>query len=111
MRSFNHPHILALRDHLGNPMHAPGEEVRFNSPFRGHFRNPGKADRKGHLYVNPEKGVFIDYKAGLSGSLSYLFYLLGDQMPAKDDVPPPIVSQDVLRERLSKVDNFDFQLH
>lgn len=38
------------------------DELRINSPFQ--------MDKKFHLYINPKKGMFIDYKTGLQGSFS-----------------------------------------
>jgi len=39
-------------------------ELRINSPFT--------QDNKFHLYINPEQGVFKDFKTDMSGSFSYM---------------------------------------
>jgi len=95
--------VHRLRGKLGAPMQAPGDEWRFNSPFRQHFHNPGKDDTGGHLYVNPDRGKFICYKSGLSGGMEHLFRLLGlDYEGAEDEVTPVPTAE--LRERLTALD-------
>lgn len=62
-----------------------GAEVRWNSPFRQHFRkHPGKPDTDYCLCVNFDRYKFMCHKSGMSGSLSYLFCVLGDAL--SDDV-------------------------
>jgi DNA primase len=53
-------------------------EIRINSPFL--------QDDKFHLYINPEEGVFKDFKSDISGSFSYF---ISEYMgiPEKDILP------------------------
>jgi len=95
------PRIRILSSHLGDPILGGNQEVRFNSPFQHRFPDPSKSDTSGHLYVNSKKGKFYCYKSGLCGSISYLFYLLGE---ARDSDPIRVAPIDQLRERLKNLD-------
>jgi hypothetical protein len=95
--SLHNPYIQVLSARLGECKLGGSGEVRFNSPFTP----PGKDDdRKFHLYVNPSKRTFFDFRSGTSGSLSYLFRLLGEDYLA-EPTPPPPDDIDVLKERLA----------
>jgi hypothetical protein len=93
----NDPRIQLLIRALGDPKIGSGPEVQFNSPFQKNAR----VDSNYHLYVNPRKGKFYDYKSGQCGSISYLFYLLGE---AEDTRPVQVEPLDVLRARLNNLD-------
>jgi hypothetical protein len=79
-------------------------ELRFNSPFRNHFKNPNKADSKHHLYVNYAKGLFHCHKSGISGSISYLFYLLG---AAQDSAPIQVPTLESIKDRIGLIDQVE----
>jgi hypothetical protein len=89
------PRTQLLCQHLGDYIQGPGDEIRFNSPF--------KSDLKHHLYINLRKDKFVDYKSGECGSLSYLYYLIGC---TGDSRPIPVSSTEQLRERLHELSNF-----
>lgn len=75
--SLSDPRVAALSEVLGDPIATSSGELSFASPFSSRFRNPDSRDTKRHLYVNVSKGVFCDFKAGLSGTIQYLAFLLG----------------------------------
>lgn len=93
--------IALLERCIGDSIPAPSGEVRFNSPFRERFSNSSRADTRGHLYVNFDKGVFTDYKAGFSGSLSYLCHLIGCSALPLDDFVPSVPD---LRDHLKSLE-------
>jgi hypothetical protein len=74
---------------LGDPQRA-GKEYRFNSPFNEHFSDPSKDDNGYHLYVNPDKGVWICYKSSLSGGIKKLLKLLNATPSDDDDYFAPV---------------------
>lgn len=95
--------VEALQERLGEPIKGGSGEYRFCSPFNQHFRDPSKDDKGYHLYVNPEKMVFMCYKSGMSGSLEHLCNLLGfDISEAQDLIPVSPVLE--LKDRLDTID-------
>lgn len=52
--------IKYLEDNFGEVRQTSTGELRVNSPFSN--------DKKFHLYVNPEKAVFHDFKTGIGGT-------------------------------------------
>lgn len=102
-RLLRDPKVQRLVSLLGAPV-LTGKEVRFNSPFVHQYRkNRGQPDTKHHLWVNPEKGVFVDNKTGVSGSVSYLFVLLGDHIGNVPELPTKPEPFDDLRRRLNQL--------
>ncbi len=87
---------------LGGPRASGDGELQFRSPFVD--------DTKGKLYVNPRRGVFIDFKSGVSGSLSYLFRSLGLLDPERASaggglsLPPSTARLEDLRGRFQGID-------
>jgi hypothetical protein len=53
--------ISFLENNFGEIKETSTGEIRINSPYAN--------DNKFHLYINPEKGVFNDFKSGESGSI------------------------------------------
>lgn len=95
------PRVRLLTKHLGEPIAGGSQEIRFCSPFTSHFRNPNKSDREFHLYVNLRKGKFFDFRSELCGSVSYLYYLLGEAYDSEPISVPPL---DELRSRFENLD-------
>jgi hypothetical protein len=90
--------IRELTKLLGPPIRS-GREYRFCSPFQEHFKNPLEPDEGHHLYVNPDKKVWICYKSSLAGSLKNLFERLNAEF--EDDGEPDPISLDDLKKRLA----------
>lgn len=93
------PHFQILQERLGPATHTSGDEVRFNSPMVPEGKD---ADRKHHLYVNFRKGKFFDFRTSSSGSLSYLFRLIGeDYSPDQEALSSP--EPEDLHSRVSRL--------
>ena len=95
------PYLQVLQRHLGRPIPGGSSEIRFNSPFSPDDKSP---DRKHHLYVNLDRKKFFDFRSSISGSLSYLFQLLGEEY-TRD----PEISSVPIPELRKRVDSLQFQ--
>ena len=85
--SITDPYVQTLSARLGNFKSGGSGEIRFCSPFIAGAKD---RDTKYHMYVNVRKRTFFDFRSGTSGSLSYLFKLLG--LEWEDDPTPSLAS-------------------
>jgi hypothetical protein len=101
VQSLDDPNVRSLIDILGDPIQGTTGELRFQSPFQSRFNDPLSEDTKKHLYVNVKKGMFICFKSGVSGSLSYLFNVLGADL---EKVLPVYTGWADLKDRFRNLD-------
>lgn len=77
--------VHLLESKLGKSIVASGE-YRFQCPFC--LESKGSADKKYHLYFNPENGKWICFRCDSRGSRSFLFKSLGIDTASEDEKPP-----------------------
>lgn len=77
--------VRLLEAKLGKSLEASGE-YRFLCPFC--MEEKGSADKKHHLYFNPENGKWICFRCDSRGSRNFLFKKLGIDTDSEEEKPP-----------------------